>query len=96
VAEWLSRAVLIPMAFAVWIGQQRERWRLGGTMRVMRLGPDDVVVLEIDRVLTAQQANDTDAILQSLFPKHKVVVLHGGWKLSVVRPETPDAAEPQP
>ena len=63
-----------------------RRPRLNGDIRIMRLRADDIVVLQVKEALSQQRAADVEAILAREFPDHKVIVLHGGWELSLVRP----------
>jgi hypothetical protein len=56
-----------------------------GTIRILRLEPGDTVVLTIPEALGPRRAEEIDAILKEQFPGHKVLVLHGGWDLAVIK-----------
>lgn len=66
------------------------RPRLGGEMRIVRLEDGDMVVLEIEKALTEERISEIKAILAAHFAGHKVMVLHAGMKLSILRPVADD------
>jgi hypothetical protein len=58
------------------------------SVRVMRLEAGDTIVLQIKEALSKTRADEVNTILQREFPGHKVLVLHGGWELSVLHQDS--------
>jgi hypothetical protein len=54
-------------------------------VRALRLEPTDTVVLSVDRVLTREEEVQTAELVESLFPRNKVLILGRGEELQVVR-----------
>jgi hypothetical protein len=55
------------------------------SLRIMRLEAGDTVVLQAKEELSQKARADVGARLRREFPDHKVLVLSGGWELSVIR-----------
>jgi hypothetical protein len=57
------------------------------SVRIMRLQPDDVIVVEVDYPVSAHDIDQFKARLEHTFPGHKAIVLDNGARLSVARPD---------
>lgn len=57
------------------------------SVRVMRLQPDDVIVVEVDYPVSLADQDLFKARLNRVFPGHKAIVLDNGARLSVARPD---------
>lgn len=57
-------------------------------VRVLRIQPDDTVVLQLDRTVSAAEAHHVTARLKEFFPDNQCLVI-GGGELTVARPESP-------
>lgn len=65
--------------------QIEMRWQ--GDLQRVALGPEDVLVLTVDRVLAMVDAAQIANVLQRYFPHNKVLVLERNSQLAVVGPE---------
>lgn len=54
------------------------------SLQILRLMPDDIVVLSIDRMMTREQCQELREHFRRQIPNHLVVILTSGLKLSVL------------
>jgi hypothetical protein len=71
-------------------------------LAVARVKPGDVIVYTPPRRLSVDDSVRVQSMLSEIWPRNKVVILHSGDKLEIVRPtkengqdETPDAPKPK-
>jgi hypothetical protein len=58
-----------------------------GDIEVLRLQPDDLIVVSLDYSITPERAQFLAAELEKRFPKNNVLIVADGAKLSVQRDE---------
>lgn len=76
---WLPREGDRPMAPPSDVGFE--------SVRVMRLQPGDVIVVEVDYPVSLEHQAEFKARLDRVFPGHKAIVLDNGARLTVARPD---------
>jgi hypothetical protein len=54
------------------------------SLQILRLVPDDIIVLSIDRMMTREQVQELREHCRKQIPDHLVVILTSGLKLSVL------------
>jgi hypothetical protein len=57
------------------------------SVRIMRLQPDDVIAVEVDRPISDHEVAQLLTRIKRTFPGHKAIVLDNGARLSVARPD---------
>jgi hypothetical protein len=57
------------------------------SVRIMRLQPDDVIVVEVGYPVSAHDIDQFKARLEHTFPGHRAIVLDNGARLRVARPD---------
>lgn len=62
------------------------------SVRVMRLQPGDVVVIEVNYPVSAKDIDQFKARLERTFPGHKAIVLDNGARLTITRPDPKDGS----
>jgi hypothetical protein len=58
---------------------------ISGDLRLIKVAPDDLVVVETDALLTNWYRGALYQGVKALFPCNRVVVLDGGLRLALVR-----------
>lgn len=58
------------------------------SIEVTRLRPDDIIVITAERRLSQAEVVAVEGATEVAFPGRRVLVLHGGLKLSVARGAT--------
>lgn len=53
---------------------------------VVELKPGDVLLFRCTTLLSPEQRRRAEAVLDSVFPGHECMILHGGQDLAVLRP----------
>jgi hypothetical protein len=64
-----------------------EEIRYLGDVQRLTLAPGDIVVLNVDMVISAETADRLKARAEKQLPGHQVLILSGGVKLGVLAPE---------
>ncbi len=60
--------------------------RLGADLKVLRLQPGDALVVEVDGLLSQEQARMLKDHVEKQFDGHRCLVLDSSAKLSIARP----------
>jgi hypothetical protein len=57
------------------------------SVRIMRLQPDDVIILQFKDYISSHQHKLVMARMKIVFPDHKAVIVDGGAEVSIARPD---------